>query len=83
MDDENKEPSSTAILKPHRWRERYRWLGVLLVAAFAGFAPAPRPPKPPRDEYSQIAEDSDGPELDPELHFLQKELHKDESSIAA
>jgi len=76
VDDETKEPSSNAILAPRPWRERYRWLGVLVMAAFAGMAPAPPPPKPPRDtsEYSQIAEDPDGPKLDPELHFLKKEL---------
>jgi len=54
------------------------------MAAFTGFAPAP-PLKPPREtsEYSQIAEDPDRLKLDPELHFLQKELNKDESSIDA
>ena len=83
MDDENKEPSSKAILASKPWKERYRWLGVLLMAAFAGLGPAPPPPKPPRDlaEYSQIAEDPDGQKLDPELHFLQMELNKDESSM--
>jgi hypothetical protein len=82
LDDENKELSSSAILEPQGWKERYRWLGVLIMAMFAGFAPAP-PPKPPRDlsEYSQIAEDPDGLKLGPELHFLQKKLNQDESSI--
>jgi hypothetical protein len=81
VNDENKEPSSTAIPEPRRWIDRYRWLGILMMAAFAGFGPAP-PPKPPRpiSEYSQIAEDPDGPKLDPELHFLQNELKKEESS---
>jgi hypothetical protein len=85
VDDENKEPSSSAIPEPRRWKERYRWLGILMMAAFAGIGPAPPPPKPPREisEYSQIAEDPDGPKLDPELHFLQKEFNKDESSIDA
>lgn len=85
MDDENKEPSSSAILEPRRWKERYRWLGILMMAAFVGMGPVPPPPKPPRDisEYSQIAEDPDGPKLDPELHFLQKELNQDESSMDA
>jgi hypothetical protein len=81
MDDENKESSSDAMLAPRRWKDRYRWLGVLMIAAFAGVAPVP-PPKPPRDmvEYAQIAEDPDGLKLDPELHFLQNALDKDESS---
>lgn len=85
VDDENKEPSSSAILEPQSWKERYHWLGVLVMAAFAGFAPAPPPPKPPQDtsEYSQIAEDPDGLKLDSELHFLQKVLNKDESGIDA
>ena len=85
VNDENKEPSSGAILEPRSWRERYRWLGVLMMAAFAGMAPAPPPPKPPRDasEYSQIAEDPDKLKLDPELHFLQKEFGQDESNIEA
>ena len=76
VDDENKEPSSRPIPEPRPWKERYRWLGVLMVATFAGLGPAPPPPKPPRDlsEYAQIAEDSDEPELDPEFHFLKKEL---------
>lgn len=53
------------------------------MAAFAGLGPAPPPPKPPRDlaEYAQIAEDPDGLKLDPDFHFLEKELDKDESSI--
>jgi len=82
VDDENKEPPSNAILGPRNWKERYRWLGVLIVAAFAGLGPAPPPPKPARDlsEYSQIAEDPDGLKLDPDFHFL---LDKDESSIDA
>lgn len=81
MDNENKESSSSAILESRSWKERYHWLGVLIMAAFTGFAPAP-PLKPPREisEYSQIAEDPDGLKWNPELHFLQKEL-KDESSI--
>ena len=85
VDDDNKEPSSNAIPEPQSWRERYRWLGVLAMAAFAGFAPAPPPPKPPRDisEYSQIAEDPDRLKLDPDLHFLQKEIDKDESRMDA
>ncbi|WP_313704363.1 hypothetical protein [Massilia sp.] len=78
MDDEKTEPSSSTIPQPRPWKERYRWLGVLLVAAFAGLGPAP-PPKPPREisEYSQIAEDPDGLKLDPELHFLQETLDKE------
>jgi hypothetical protein len=85
VDDEDKEPSSSASLSPRRWKERYRWLGILLMAAFAGIGPAPPPPKPPREiaEYSQIAEDPDGLKLDPELHFLQKKLNEDESSMIA
>jgi hypothetical protein len=85
LDDENKEPSSSAILEPRPWKERYRWLGVLLMAAFTGIGPAPPPPKPPRDlsEYSQIAEDPDGLKLDPEFLFLQNELNKDESGVDA
>jgi hypothetical protein len=69
VDDENKEPSSSTIFAPPPWKERYRWLGVLLMAAFAGLGPAPPPPKPPRDlaEYAQIAEDPDGLKLDPEF----------------
>jgi hypothetical protein len=68
VDDENKEPSSSTTFAPPPWKERYRWLGVLLMAAFAGLGPAPPPPKPPRDlaEYVQIAEDPDGLKLDPE-----------------
>jgi len=78
VDDEKAEPSSSTTQEPWHWKERYRWLGVLLMAAFAGLGPAP-PPKPPRDlsEYSQIAEDPDGLRLDPELHFLS---HKNESN---
>jgi hypothetical protein len=85
VDDENKEPSSSAIVEPPRWRERYRWLGVLMMAAFAGFAPAPPPPKPPRElsEYSQIAEDPDKLKLDPDFHFLHKAPNEDESSMDA
>jgi hypothetical protein len=85
LDDENKEPSSSAILKPRSFKERYRWLGILLVAAFAGIGPAPSPPKPPREiaDYSQIAEDPDGLKLDPEMHFMQKEFNKDDSSMDA
>jgi len=54
---------------------------MLMMAACAGMGPAP-PPKPPRDlsEYSQIAEDPDGLKLDPELHFMKKELDGDGSS---
>lgn len=83
--DENKEPSSSAILEPRPWKERYRWLGMLMVAAFAGIAPVPPPPKITRDisEYSQIAEDPDKLKLDPELHFWQKEFNKDESNLVA
>jgi len=53
-----------------------------MVAACAGMGPAP-PPKPPREssEYSQIAEDPDGPELDPELHFAQPGLTSDQSNM--
>lgn len=82
--DENKEPSSSATPGPRSWRERYRWFGLLMMAAFAGLGPAP-PPKPPRDlsEYSQLAEDPDKSKLDPELHFLQKEFNQDESSVGA
>jgi hypothetical protein len=71
--------SSQGVLK------RYRWLGILLVAAFAGIGPAPSPPKPPREiaDYSQIAEDPDGLKLDPEMHFMQKEFNKDDSSMDA
>jgi hypothetical protein len=85
VDDENKEPSSSASVEPRPWRERYRWLGVMMMAAFAGFAPAPPPPKPPRElsEYAQLAEDPDKLKLDPELHFLQKALNEDESSLNA
>ncbi|WP_288379225.1 hypothetical protein [uncultured Massilia sp.] len=81
VDDDNEEPSSNTIPEPPPWRERYRWLGFLMVAAFAGMAPAP-PLKPPRDpsEYSQIAEDPDGPKLDPELHFVQTGLGTAEST---
>jgi hypothetical protein len=55
------------------------------MAAFAGIGPAPPPPKPPRElsEYSQIAEDPDGQKVDPELHFLQKALNQDKSSMDA
>jgi len=85
VDDENKASSSSAILEPRPWKERYRWLGVLMVAAFASIAPVPPSPKPQRDiaEYSQIAEDPDKLKLDPELHFLQKALDKDEWSMDA
>lgn len=81
MDDENKEPSSSATPKPRHWKERYRWLGILMMAAFAGFGPAPPPPKPPQElsEYSQIADDSDEPNLDPEFYFLHEALDKDEA----
>jgi len=84
VDDENKEPSSNAILERRPWKERYRWLAVLMMAAFAGMGPAP-PPKPARalSEYSQIAEDPDGLKLDPELHFVQNGLDRDESSMDA
>lgn len=84
MIDENTEPSAGAIDKPRHWKDRYRWLGVLLMAAFAGFGPAP-PPKPPRDlaEYAQIAEDPDGLKLDPEFHFLQSSPDQDASGIDA
>jgi hypothetical protein len=82
LDNENKEPSSNAILAPRSWKERFHWLGVLIMAAFVGFAPAP-PIRPPRDpsEYSQIAEDPDGLKLDPECHFLQNAFHHDELGI--
>lgn len=85
MGDESKEPSSSDTHEPKRWRERYRWLGVLLVAAFAGIGPAPPPPKPPRDlaEYSQIAEDPDGLQLDPDTHFLQTAPDQDGSHTPA
>jgi hypothetical protein len=85
VDDENKEPSSSASIEPRPWKERYRWLGVMMMAAFAGFAPAPPPPKPPRElsEYAQIAEDPDKLKLDPDLHFLHKALNEDESSMNA
>jgi hypothetical protein len=75
VDDENTEPSSNESLEPPSWRERYRWLGVLIVAAFAGFAPAPPPPKPPKEisEYMRPAEDLNGPELDPDFYFVQQE----------
>lgn len=83
MDDDNKEPPSSVRLMPRRWKDRYRWLGLLIMAAFAGLGPAPPPPKPPQDtsEYSQIADDSDEPNLDPELYFLQNAFHKDDSGI--
>jgi hypothetical protein len=73
VDDENTEPSSDAFPQPRHWKERYRWLGILMMAAFAGLGPAP-PPKPARDpsEYAQIAEDSDGLKLDPEFHFIDQ-----------
>lgn len=84
MGDESNESSSSETLAPRSWRERYRWLGVLLVAAFAGIGPAPPPPKPPRDlaEYAQIAEDPDGLKLDPDTHFLQSAPGQDASHIA-
>jgi len=77
VDDKNVETSPNTTLEPRPWRERYRWLGILMVAAFAGMAPAP-PPKPLRDltEYSQIAEDPEGLKVDPELHFVQKEVSR-------
>ncbi|WP_157225407.1 hypothetical protein [Massilia timonae] len=85
MDNENNEPSSRASLEPQGWKDRYRWLGVVIMAAFAGFAPVPPPPKPPQElsEYAQIAEDPDGLKLDPDLYFLQKGPDKEESSIDA
>jgi len=78
VDDDNTETSSNTISEPTHWKERYRWLGVLFLAAFAGLGPAP-PPKPPRalSDYSQIAEDPDGLKLDPELHFLQTKRDND------
>ena len=85
MDNENQEPSSGGILKPRHWKERYRWLGILMMAAFAGLGPVPPPPKPAQEisEYSQIADDLDGPQIDPELHFLQNAINKDASGIDA
>lgn len=82
MDDENKEPSPGATPKPRHWKERYRWLGILMMAAFAGFGPAPPSPKPPQElaEYSQIADDSDEPNLDPEIYFSQEASGKNEAS---
>jgi len=82
VDDENTELSSTTNLEPRHSKERYRWLGVMLMAAFAGLSPVP-PPKPARSlsEYAQIAEDPDGLKLDPDFHFLQEPRDKDESSI--
>jgi len=82
LDDHNKEPSSNKNPAPSPWKERFRWIAVLMVAACAGMGPAP-PPKPPREssEYSQIAEDPDGPELDPELHFAQPGLTSDQSNM--
>lgn len=55
-----------------------------MMAAFAGLGPAP-PPKPPRalSEYSQIAEDPDGLDLDPAFHFPYNEPAQDEPRIDA
>jgi hypothetical protein len=82
VNDENNESPPSAIPEPRSWKERYRWLGILMMAAFTGIAPAP-PPKPPRDlsAYSQIAEDPDGLKPDPELYFVERTFHKDESDL--
>jgi len=84
VDDDNTEPSSQTNPAPRHWKDRYRWVGVLLMAAFAGLGPAP-PPRPARDlsEYAQVAEDPDGLKLDPDLHFLQEQCDEDASRIAA
>jgi len=78
VNDEHNEPASRAIPEPRPWRERYRWLGLLMVAAVAGIAPVP-PPKPLRDvsEYSRLAEDPDGLKADPGLARLVEPEIKD------
>jgi len=47
------------------WSERYGWIGSVLMAIFAGLAPAP-PPKPARviSEYHQEVENPDITKLD-------------------
>jgi len=71
VDDENTEPSSGTTPQPKNWKERFRWLAILMMAAFAGLGPAP-PPRPARNpsEYAQIAEDPDESKLDSDHHFL-------------
>jgi hypothetical protein len=83
VNDDNKEPSSDAIPEPRHWKERYRWLGILMMAAFAGLAPAPPSPKPPRELYAQIAEDPDGLKLDPELHLQEQAGETETAGISS
>jgi hypothetical protein len=61
-----------------RWSERFGWIGSLLMALFAGLAPAP-PPKPlrPTSEYHQKAENPDISKLDSDFILTQS----DESSV--
>ena len=59
-----------------RWSDRHGWLGALLMAMFAGLAPAPGP-KPVRvlSEHHQVADEKDGEP--PSFDFLAKEERPD------